>query len=332
MSSLDVAPEPAAAPPRTGVAALVGLGVATGGGVAANEPVATAAGVTPQWIERRTGIRERREALPGETTTVLATDAGRAALEDAGVDAAELDLVVVATMTPDRACPQVAPLVAGALGAVHAGAFDVGAACNGWLSALVTVAALQETGRSTAALVIGADRIRTAVVDPADKGTAPLFGDGAGAAVVVAGGDGPRVGHAVLHSDGTGGELIASDLTGPLRMDGHETFQRAIKAMTGAAAEVCERAGIGLDDVDLVVPHQANARITAAVAERLGLPPERIVDAIALVGNTSAGTLPIALAGARVAGRLPADGRVLLAAFGSGLAWGACLLEIGDPA
>jgi len=310
-----------------GTASLVGLGAALPDGVVDNDAIGASAGVDATWIARRTGIRERRHATASATTTTdLAEEAARAALADAGVAAADVDLVVVGTMTPDFACPQVAPMVAHRLGADRAGAFDVAAACTAWLSALSVAGATIEAGRAQCALVIGVD-VLSRVLNLEDRMTAPLFADGAGAAVLVAGDRGGRLGPVVLQSDGGGSELIVCGVGGHIVMDGHETFRRAVGAMCGAAARACELAGIGVGDLDLVVPHQANARITAAVAERLGLPPERVVDDIAHTGNTSAATLPLALARAKAAGRLPQAGRVLVAAFGSGLTWGAAVLD-----
>lgn len=309
-----------------GRAAVLGLGAALPQRRVSSEEVASRLGVDAAWIHRRTGIRARRRAGPDDSSASLATAAGRAALGDAGVSAAELDLVLVATMTPDFATPQVAPLVAAALGARDVGAFDVGAACTGWLSALGTAAALLETGRASCALVVGVE-IMSRVVDETDRSTASLFGDGAGAVVLGAGDGG--VGPVVLGSDGDAAEHIVCPSGGTLRMDGHATFRRAVEEMAEAAREACRRGGIGLDDVDLVVPHQANARIIAGVRERLGLPVERVLDVIAETGNTSAATLPIALAQAAAAGRLPAGSRVLLVAFGAGLTWGAALVDWG---
>lgn len=317
-------------PERTGLrtASLIGLGSALPDRRVGNAAIGETAGVAATWIERRTGIVERRHAPAGPTTTTdLATAAGHAALEDAGISASEVDLVIVATFTADRALPQTAPVVAHRLGALAAGGFDVNAACTGWLTALSLAGAQVETGRVGCVLVVGVD-VLSPRLDATDRGTAPLFGDGAGAAVVVAGDRGGRLGPVVLCSDGSDGELITCETGGTIAMDGHATFRRAVGAMAGAAQRVCAKAGIEVDDLDLVVPHQANARITAAVAERLGLPAGRVVDDIAHTGNTSAATLPLALHRAQLAGRLPTDGgRVLLAAFGAGLTWGAALLD-----
>ena len=284
------------------------------------------------WIERRTGIHSRRHAADHETTTALAIDAARAALADARVPAAEVDLVLVATMSPDRATPQVAPLVAGALGA-HGAAFDVGAACTGWLSALNAASALLEAGRARCAVVVGVDTL-SRLLDMSDRTTAALFADGAGAAVLRTDGigGGGRIGPLVLGSDGTDSELITCPIGGPIAMDGQATFKRAVTEMSAAALEACERAGIGLDDLDLVIPHQANSRIITAVGERLGVPSDRMFDVIAHTGNTSAGTLPIALTAAQAHGRLQDGARVLLAAFGAGLTWGAAVVQWDPPA
>lgn len=311
--------------PRTTRAVVQGLGAALPGRVVGNDEVGALLGVDDAWIRRRTGIASRRRAGEGDSTTTLATAAALAALDDAGLTAGEVDLVVVATMTPDFATPQVAPLVAAALGAGGAGAFDVAAACTAWLSALGVAASFLETGRARCAVVVGVE-VMSRVIDPLDRSTAILFADGAGAAIVTAGGEGAVVGPLVLGSDGTAAGHITCPVGGVVAMDGHATFQRAVAAMTDSALAVCESAGIGLDDVDLVVPHQANSRIIAAVGERLGLEPKRILDVIAQTGNTSSATIPIALAAARADGRLPAAGNVLLAAFGAGLTWGAALL------
>jgi 3-oxoacyl-[acyl-carrier-protein] synthase III len=326
--SVIVAPLPAREPVGPSpIPAILGLGVALPERVVANAEVGPAAGVDDSWIRRRTGISARRRAGEGETATTLATSATLAALADAGVAAAEVDLVVAATMTPDFATPQVAPLVASAVGATGAGAFDVAAACTGWLSALGVAAALIEGGRATRAVVVGVD-VLSRVLDFGDRVTAPLFGDGAGAAVLGAG-DG-SIGPVVLGSDGAAAELITCPLGGRIAMDGQATFRRAVDAMAAVAEEACARAGLALDEVDLVIPHQANSRIISAVGERLGLGPERVLDVIAETGNTSAATLPIALAHAASDGRLNAGDRVLLVAFGAGLTWGGALLEWGS--
>lgn len=329
--SASALPAVAARParPRSSPAAILGLGSALPERRVDSAEVGARLGVDAAWIHRRTGIRGRRRAGAQDTTASLATRAARAALAEAGMDAQDVDLVLVATMTPDFATPQVAPLVAAALGARAPGAFDVGAACTGWLSALATAAGFLETGRASCAVVVGVE-IMSRVIDEDDRVTAPLFGDGAGAAVLGAGQGG--IGPVVLASDGTAAEHIVCPLGGFVRMDGHATFRRAVDAMTEVGARVLERAGLTLDDIDLVVPHQANARIIEGVRERLGLPREQVLDVIAETGNTSAATLPIALTRAAEMGRLHHGGRVLLVTFGAGLAWGAALVDLAPEA
>lgn len=306
-------------------ASVAGLGAAQPAARLDNAAVAAATGVEEEWIVRRTGVLERPVAGPGETTRALAARAGSEACADAGVAPASLDAVLVATFTPDRMVPPVAPGVAHDLGATRALAFDVGAACSGFLAGLQAGTALVESGRAPRVLVVGADRCRSAV-DPCDRNTSVLFADGAGAAVLVAGEHGGLVGPIRLGADGgEDAELITCEHGGTIVMAGHDTFRRAVAAMAAASEAVLADAGLAIADVDLVVPHQANRRICAAVAERLGIGLDRVVDDIATSGNTSAASVPLALS--RAAGRLPADGHVLLTAFGAGLTWGAALLE-----
>ena len=309
-------------------AALASVAMAVPERVVTNATVAEGAGVTEQWIVHRTGVHERRHVSEGERLQDLATAAGRGALEEAGVHAEDLDLVLVATLTADELTPNCAPLVAHDLGAARAGAMDVSAACTGFLSALALATAQVEGGRAENVLVIGAD-VLSRFVDKTDRGTAALFADGAGAAVVTpsANGDG-RIGHIVLHCDGSGANSIRAghdDQT--IRMQGHDTFRAAVHRMSEATIEATERSGLDLDDIGLFVYHQANARILAAVGERLGLDSERVINSIDRYGNTSAATLPIALADARERGMLDPGMNVLLAAFGAGFTWGAGVIE-----
>jgi 3-oxoacyl-[acyl-carrier-protein] synthase-3 len=274
------------------------------------------------WIERRTGTSVRHFVAQGERLSDLASAAGAAALAQAGVAAAELDLVVVATTSADELSPHTATFVAGALGAGRAGAIDVSAACVGFLSALALAVGMLESGRAQHALVIGADAL-SRYLDPDDRGSAMLFGDGAGAAVVSAT-DGPSdVGPVILGSDPSDGPLIhlgRDELL--IRMDGPSVYKRAVAVMTDVAREAVAGAGLTLADVDLFVFHQANGRILRAVGQRLQLPEERVAAYVDRYANTSAASLPIALAAAAEEGRLRPGSRVLLAAFGAGLVWG----------
>jgi 3-oxoacyl-[acyl-carrier-protein] synthase III len=312
------------------VAGISAIAMATPSTVVSNAAIAARHELGDGWIESRTGIRERRHAAVGERLSALAATAGSRALRKAGIAAEEVDLVVVATTTPDDLLPNAAPLVAHALGIPTAGAFDVGAACTGFVAALGAAAGQVESGRSETTLVIGAD-LMSRVVDPGDRDTSVLFGDGAGAAVVTCKPGHGRIGPSVLRSDGAAGDLVAIPRAdGVVRMDGRETFRRAIACLTDSSREAAELAGLALADIDLFVYHQANGRILRAVGERLGLEQDRVVDCIGRYGNTSAATVPIALCEAAGERRLFPGARVVLGAFGSGLTWGATVVEWGN--
>ena len=312
---------------RQRAAALASVAMAVPERVVTNATVAEGAGVTEQWIVHRTGVHERRHVSEGERLQDLATTAGRAALEEAGVAAEDVDLVLVATVAADAILPNAAPLVARELGATRAGAMDVGAACTGFLSALALAAAQVEGGRSENVLVIGAEAL-SRFVDPTDRGTAALFADGAGAALVAPSNGTARIADIVLHSDASY-SIRASHDEQIVRMQGHDTFKAAVQRMSEASIEATQRAGVDLDEIDLFVYHQANARILTAVGEKLGLDSERVINCIDRYGNTSSATLPIALADARERGMLEPGMNVLLAAFGAGFTWGAGVIEWG---
>ena len=289
-------------------------------------------GIEEEWILSRTGIRERRRAAPDERLTDYAIRAGAAALDRAGVDAADLDRVIVATMTPDELTPNAAPLVAHGLGAARAGAFDVGAACTAFLTGLALAAGQIESGRARRVLLVGADFI-TRITDYDDRRSAPLFADGAGAVVLGEARPGEAaVGPIVLGADGSHGKTItATNTERKLSMDGPEVFRHAIARMGQVTVEAASRAGLELSDIDLFVFHQANARITRALGERLGLSTERVVDCIEMLGNSSAATLPLALAIAEEDGRLKPGSRVMVGAFGAGFTWGGGVIVWGGP-
>lgn len=292
--------------------------------------IAARLGLDADWIASRTGIRERRHAAPGETLAGLAAFAAERAIKRAGIEATDLDLVLVATSTADERVPTAAPLVAGLIGADRAGTIDIGAACTGFVSALDLAAGAIESGRVTHALVIGAE-LMSSVLDLDDPRTAGLFGDGAGAVVVSPGASGV-IGPIVLRADSSNSRLItASHEEDVVRMDGRATFRNAVARLSEVTLEVVGASGAGLDDIDLFVYHQANGRILSAVGERLGLDPARVVASIATHGNTSAASIPLALDEAQHDGRLGPRSRVLLAAFGAGLTWGAGIIEWGRP-
>jgi 3-oxoacyl-[acyl-carrier-protein] synthase III len=297
-----------------------------------NAELADRLGVTEDWIVSRTGIRERRRARPDERLSDYATRAGALALEAAGVDAANLDLVIVATLSQDELSPNTAPLVAHNLGATRAGAFDVGAACTAFLTALAQGCANIESGRAQYVLVVGADFV-TRLVDYTDKRSAPLFADAAGAVVLGPSlGDDDRgaIGPIVLGADGShAGSLFVTIAERKVRMDGPEVFRHAVARMSEVTLDAVTRAGLTLADVDLFVFHQANARITRALGERLDLDPGRVVECIETIGNASAATLPVGLATAQAEGRLQPGANVLLAAFGAGFTWGGGVVRWG---
>ena len=312
-------------------AAISAVGASLPETVVPNSDIAARIGVSDQWIVRRTGIRARRVARPTERLTTHATLAAVAALRRAGIAAEQVDLVLVATTTPDEVMPNAAPLVAHELGAVRAGAFDIGAACTGFLSALAVGTGQIEAGRAQTVLVIGAD-FMSRILDPDDRTTAAVFADGAGAVVLQATGETGRIGPIVLGSDGAGADhIIVPREEGVIRMRGHETFREAVARLSLATVQAARAAGTRLDDIDLFVYHQANGRILSAVGERLGLAAERVVDCISHYGNTSAATLPLALAHVDEQGRLKLGHRVLLGAFGAGFTWGATVVEWGPP-
>jgi 3-oxoacyl-[acyl-carrier-protein] synthase-3 len=319
---------PGLARPRT--ATILSVATELPEGILTSAELADHLGISEDWILARTGIRERRRAAAHERLSDYAARAGAAALAAAGVEAADLDLVIVGTMTQDELTPNAAPVVADALGAGGAGAFDIGAACTAFLSGLALGAAQIESGRAERVLLIGADFI-TRITDYEDPRSAPLFADAAGA-VVLGPGDGANgeIGPIVLGSDGSHGQTITAPHTDrKLRMDGPEVYRNAVARMSEVTVEAVDRAGLALNEIDLFVFHQANARITRAIGERLGLPQERVVDCIETLGNTSAATLPVALDAAVKDGRLRGGLRVLVSAFGAGFTWGGGVIEWG---
>ncbi len=323
-----VAPDLTAAPLVRSGASMIGVGTALPARVVPNAEVAEQLGIDAEWIVKRTGIEERRSAQPGERLYEFAAAAGAEALAEAGVGATEVDLIVLATTSNEELMPAAAPRVAAVLGATNAACYDVNAACTGFLSAVSVACGQIESGRAVNVLVIGAD-LMMPLTDPADRATAAVFADGAGA-VLMCGTLESRVGPIVLRSDGTRADLIKIDREElVIRMQGHETFRYAVDLMAESTVEAVDKAGLTLDQVDLFVYHQANARILSAVGDRLGIAGERVINSIAKLGNTSAATIPLALAQAKRAGQLREGARVLLGAFGAGVSWGATVIEWG---
>jgi 3-oxoacyl-[acyl-carrier-protein] synthase III len=294
-----------------------------------NSELAARLDLSEDWIVERTGIRSRRIASEGQTTSLLAAAAGAAALGKAGISATELDLILVATCTPDYQLPPTGPLVGAALGATGIGAFDINAACSGFLYGLAQASALIEAGTARRVLVCGAD-ILSRVTDYEDPKTSVLFGDGAGAAVLEKV-DGPtRVGPFRLLADGSQPELLWIPETGGcIQMEGRDVYRRAVDGMTRSVRDVVVESGMSVDDVDLVIAHQANARILEAVASRLGLPQEKVVLNISRYGNTSAASIPIAISEAVDSGVVKDNDVIVMTAFGAGFTWGAGIVRWG---
>ena len=312
-------------------AAIASVGVSLPETVVTNAEIAPRIGVSEEWIVRRTGIRSRHVAAPTERLVTHATAAAATALRRAGVAPEQVDLVLVATATPDEVMPNTAPQVAHELGAVRAGAFDIGAACSGFLTALAVGTAHIESGRARHVVVIGAD-FMSRITDPEDRTTAAVFADGAGAVVLAGTAQETRIGPIVLGADGAGADhIIVPRAEGSIRMRGHETFREAVARLSLATVQAVRAAGARLDEIDLFVYHQANGRILSAVGERLDLPAERVVDCISEHGNTSAATLPLALAHVERDGRLKPGHLVLLGVFGAGFTWGATVVQWGCP-
>lgn len=309
-------------------AAIGAAGMAVPDQVVENEPIAERLGVEAQWIVKRTGISRRHVLAPGERLIDIAAKAGAGALAEATLDPDDVDLVLVATTTKDHLTPDAAPQVAAEIGARRAGAFDVGAACTGFVTGVAVARGQIETGAAECVLVIGADALFQ-YLDLDDKRTAGLFGDGAGAVVMTATDPPGRVSTPVLRADGAQADLIVAQHGAKLEMQGRQTFENAVARLSEVTGQALAGAGIEAEDIDLFVYHQANRRILRAVGERLGLPPERVLDYIAEYANTSAATIPIALARAQADGALASGQRLLLAAFGAGFTWGAVIVDWG---
>ncbi len=323
---------------RVGVA---GWGTAVPERRVTNAELAETVDTTDEWIVTRTGIRERRRAGPGETTATLAVDAGAAALKHADLTPGDVDLLVTATATPEQPLPQTSAFVHVGLG-LGCGAFDVGAACAGFVYGLVVGGSLVEAGGFRTVLVVGSETL-TRIVDPGDRSTCVLFGDGAGAVVLRAteepgllawdlGCDGTATGLLEIPAGGSRSPASAETVAAGehwLRMEGREVFRRAVRAVVSSAEVTLERAGVSASDVTLLVPHQANRRIVEAICDRVGIPAERTLVNVDRYGNTSAASVPLALAEAAEDGRLHDGDLVLLTGFGAGMAWASALLRWG---
>ena len=316
---------------------VLGTGSALPRNCVSNEELAQRVDTSDEWIRERTGITQRYIAGEGETTGTLATQAAQAALDDAGVAIGDIDLIVLATATPDNTFPATATQVQHALGGKGFAAFDVAAVCSGFLYALGTADAMLRSGMAKRAIVIGAETF-SRILDWEDRTTCVLFGDGAGAFVIeaqdVTDEKAAGIMASRLHAEGEHGEMLYVDggpsstgEVGKVRMKGREVFRHAVTNLSSVLGEVLDDAGCEPSDIDWVVPHQANFRILDATARKLGLPMEKVVVTVDRHANTSAASVPLAYDVAKKDGRIKPGDLVMLEAMGGGFTWGACLLR-----
>jgi 3-oxoacyl-[acyl-carrier-protein] synthase-3 len=327
-------------------ASIAGWGIAVPEQRLTNADLELLVDTSDEWIVERTGIRERRIASPTETTASLAIEAGTAAIKQAGITPEDVGLLIVATATPEQPIPHTGAFVGDGLG-LRCGSFDLGAGCAGFVYELVTGAALLSTGQVDHVLVIGAETL-SRIIDPSDRGTCILFGDGAAALVLEAGpDDGPGLIAWDLGCDGSAAGLLGVPAGGSrlpatpetiaaglqyLKMQGQEVFRRAVRAVVDSANATLERADVTAADVDWFVPHQANLRIIEASANRLKIPMERTIVNLDRYGNTSAASIPLAIAESVESGRVRDGDLLLLSGFGAGMTWGSALLRWGRAA
>jgi 3-oxoacyl-[acyl-carrier-protein] synthase III len=314
-------------------AAVLGTGSALPARRVSNAELAETVDTSDEWIVERTGIRARYIAGEGETTTTLAADAARNALDAAGLDASAIDLIVLATATPDQTFPASATKVQAMLGINDCVAFDVAAVCSGFLYAISVAESMIRAGSANIALVIGSETF-SRILDWEDRGTCVLFGDGAGAVVLSGVEDGRGVLAAKLHADGRHNQLLYVDggpsttgTVGKLRMEGPAVFKHAVTNLANVLTETLDAAGLTPADVDWVVPHQANARILDATARKLGLDPTKVIVTVDQHANTSAASVPLALDVAVRDGRIKTGDLVVLEAMGGGFTWGAAAIR-----
>jgi 3-oxoacyl-[acyl-carrier-protein] synthase-3 len=313
--------------PRGLTAGLFGVGAALPERIIDNQHFEERLDTDDAWIVRRTGIRTRRWLDPDAPLAPLAAQACTDALADAGRTPDEVDQIIITTITPDRVTPGLAPEVARLIGAHGAAAVDLNAACAGFLYALDQASALIETGRARVVLVCGAEAL-SRLTDTEDRGTAVLFGDGAGAVVVAAGELDRGCSRFVLGCDPEQGDLLYADnVDRKLRMEGREVYRHAVARMTEATTEALDAAGLTADDLDLFVAHQANSRIIESAANELGVPHEKLAINVDRVANTSSASIPLALAQAEADGLLAPGATIALAAFGAGFVWGAGIVS-----
>jgi 3-oxoacyl-[acyl-carrier-protein] synthase III len=322
-------------------AGIIGMGHAYPEGILTNADLEKIVDTSDEWITTRTGIKQRHKAADHEYTSQFALKAARQALERAQLDAKDIDIIICATTTPDQIMPSTGAVIQAELGATNAAGMDVYAACSGFLYGVTMVESMIRTGQIRNAIVIGAE-VLTKIVDYTDRSTCVIFGDGAGAGVIGPVADGKGILATKIRSDGRFGEQLhlpgggtkmvtsaktVEDRMHFIKMKGNELFKMAVRSMAEISAEMLQKAGVTIDDVDLVIPHQANQRITDAVASRLGVPEEKVFSNIAEHGNTSSASIPIALDECIESGKVKEGDLVLLTAFGGGATWGATLVR-----
>lgn len=327
-------------------AAITGWGMSVPANVLTNDDLSKIVDTSDEWIVSRTGIRERHIVSAGETTSTLAAAAGRNAMQMAGVNAADIDMVIVATFCPDRPLPATACLVQAQLGLTRAAAFDIAAACSGFVYGLSIATSLIQSGMAKRILFCAAD-VLSHYINWNDRNTCVLFGDGAGAVVIEATSQPLGLLASVMGADGNREDLLMVEAGGvclpitpdvlhqhkhQLTMNGREVFKLAVRGMEESSLKALAQASLTLDDVKIVIPHQANRRIIEAIAERLNVPIERFFINLDRYGNTSAATIPIAISEAAAAGLLNHGDIVLFTAFGGGLTWGSAVVRWGIPA
>lgn len=322
-------------------AGILGMGHAYPEGILTNADLEKIVETSDEWITSRTGIKQRHKAAQNEYTSQFGTAAAKQALERAGLKAEDIDIIVCATTTPDQIMPSTGALIQAQIGAVNAAGMDIFAACSGFLYGLTMVESMIKTGQVKYALVIGAE-VLTKYVDYTDRGTCVIFGDGAGAAVLGPVPEGKGILATKIKSDGRYEEQLYAPGGGTklgtthetidnrmhfFKMKGNELFKVAVRSMADISAEMVEKAGYKVEDIDLVIPHQANQRITDAVASRLGVPEEKVYSNIAEHGNTSSASIPIAIDECIESGKIKEGSLVLLTAFGGGVTWGGTVIR-----
>jgi 3-oxoacyl-[acyl-carrier-protein] synthase-3 len=322
-------------------AGIIGMGHSYPSGILTNADLEKMVETSDEWITSRTGIKQRHKAADNEYTSQFGSAAARQAIERAGLDVTDIELIVCATTTPDQIMPSTGALIQAQIGAVNAAGMDVFAACSGFLYGLTMVESMIRTGQIRYALVIGAE-VLTKYVDYTDRGTCVIFGDGAGAAVLGPVDEGKGILATKIRSDGRyeeqlyapgGGTKLGTshqtidDRLHYFKMKGNELFKVAVRSMADIAAEMVEKAGYTVEDIDLVIPHQANQRITDAVASRLGVPEEKVYSNIAEHGNTSSASIPIAIDECLESGKIKDGSLVLLTAFGGGVTWAGTVIR-----